>query len=274
LSHEGDNADDKSKALGQAIENHYQQLYEFACQKRIEYGKNLPIIATGHLSVIGAKVSDSVRDIYIGTLSTLSNRSFPPFDYLALGHIHRPQVVGEEQVRYCGSPIPLSFDELNYAKQIMLVDFDEQQQRNLTAIEIPRFQDMVFLKSTLDDLKKTFENWEQVIVPDEQGEPATTWLAVEVLDETFRTDLQQVITKMMEHLPIELLVMKRAKPKQQATDHRPKQALSELEVEDVFELRIAQEQEESTTIATERLIRVRQNFKQILEQVKVSGELH
>jgi exonuclease SbcD len=282
LSNEGDSAEDKSKALGQAIEQHYHTLYQLALQKRTECGLNLPIMATGHLSVIGAKVSDSVRDIYIGTLSTLSNRSFPPVDYLALGHIHRPQVVGEEHIRYCGSPIPLSFDELHYPKQVMLVEFDLNGQRNLTPIEVPRFQNMVSLKSTMADLQHTFEHWEHGPSSLKAGdEPATTWLAVEVMDETFRTDLHQAIVEMTKDLPIELLVMKRAKPKHEPTDQRPKQALSELNVEEVFELRLSQQQakeripEPSTenSLATERLSRIRQNFKEVLTQVNLTGEL-
>ncbi|XPE61251.1 exonuclease subunit SbcD [Shigella flexneri] len=72
----------------------------------------LPIIATGHLTTVGASKSDAVRDIYIGTLDAFPAQNFPPADYIALGHIHRAQIIGGmEHVRYCGSPIPLSFDE-------------------------------------------------------------------------------------------------------------------------------------------------------------------
>ena len=52
-----------------------------------------PIIATGHLTTVGASASESVREIYVGALG-FSTQAFPPVDYLALGHIHRPQCVG------------------------------------------------------------------------------------------------------------------------------------------------------------------------------------
>ncbi len=72
----------------------------------------LPIIATGHLTTVGASKSDAVRDIYIGTLDAFPAQAFPPADYIALGHIHRAQIVADsEHIRYSGSPIPLSFDE-------------------------------------------------------------------------------------------------------------------------------------------------------------------
>ncbi|STL41298.1 exonuclease SbcD [Escherichia coli] len=65
----------------------------------------LPIIATGHLTTVGASKSDAVRDIYIGTLDAFPAQNFPPADYIALGHIHRAQIIGGmEHVRYCGSP--------------------------------------------------------------------------------------------------------------------------------------------------------------------------
>jgi exonuclease SbcD len=76
----------------------------------------LPVIATGHLTTVGASKSDAVRDIYIGTLDAFPAQNFPPADYIALGHIHRAQVVGGcEHIRYCGSPISLSFDETGKA---------------------------------------------------------------------------------------------------------------------------------------------------------------
>nr|WP_226858608.1 hypothetical protein [Diaphorobacter aerolatus] len=53
-----------------------------------------------------------MREIYVGTLEAFPTAAFPPVDYLALGHIHKPQKVGgQEHIRYSGSPITLSFDE-------------------------------------------------------------------------------------------------------------------------------------------------------------------
>ncbi|MBL4660823.1 MAG: hypothetical protein JKY19_10740 [Alcanivoracaceae bacterium] len=57
--------------------------------------KKIPIITTGHLATVGAKTSESVRDIYIGTLESYSSDQFPPADYIALGHIHRYQKLSE-----------------------------------------------------------------------------------------------------------------------------------------------------------------------------------
>ena len=59
---------EKQQALGEAIKQHYHQLYQKAVELRTELDLNVPIIATGHLTALGVKQSDSVRDIYIGTL--------------------------------------------------------------------------------------------------------------------------------------------------------------------------------------------------------------
>ncbi|WP_317473970.1 exonuclease subunit SbcD, partial [Cronobacter sakazakii] len=87
----GQSGREKQQQLLEAISLHYQQSYEAACALRGE--RNLPIIATGHLTTVGVTKSDAVRDIYIGTLDAFPADRFPPADYIALGHIHRAQKV-------------------------------------------------------------------------------------------------------------------------------------------------------------------------------------
>ncbi len=99
----GLNGIEKQQHLLAAITDYYQQHYADACKLRGD--QPLPIIATGHLTTVGASKSDAVRDIYIGTLDAFPAQNFPPADYIALGHIHRAQIIGGmEHVRYCGSP--------------------------------------------------------------------------------------------------------------------------------------------------------------------------
>ena len=117
FSQAGESAQTKQQNLQSAIQQHYQQLYARALAKRDALGGQLPIIATGHLTTVGASASESVREIYVGSLEAFPTSAFPPAAYIALGHIHRPQKVGGlEHIRYCGSPIPLSFDEAKQQK--------------------------------------------------------------------------------------------------------------------------------------------------------------
>jgi exonuclease SbcD len=93
---------EKQQHLLRSITDYYHQQYEEACTLRGEQA--IPVIATGHLTTVGASKSDAVRDIYIGTLDAFPAQNFPPADYIALGHIHRAQMIGgSEHIRYCGS---------------------------------------------------------------------------------------------------------------------------------------------------------------------------
>jgi len=102
-----------------AIRAHYTA--QLAACREIAQGR--PIIAMGHLTVLGAATSDSERDIHIGNLGSVGADLFDGFDYTALGHLHRPQrVAGQESIRYSGSPIPLSFSEAADAKSVVILD--------------------------------------------------------------------------------------------------------------------------------------------------------
>lgn len=68
----------KQQALQAAIAEHYQMLYRAACARRDQLNLPLPIVATGHLTTVGVTTSDSVRDIYIGTLDAFPAQAFPP----------------------------------------------------------------------------------------------------------------------------------------------------------------------------------------------------
>ena len=109
-SQAGHSGGEKQQLLLNAISDYYQQQYEAACALRGD--RPLPIVASGHLTTVGASKSDAVRDIYIGTLEAFPASHFPPVDYVALGHIHRAQKIGgSDHIRYSGSPFALSFDE-------------------------------------------------------------------------------------------------------------------------------------------------------------------
>jgi len=124
-SEAGQSAEDKQRSLQEAIAAHYRELFALAERRRADLGGALPIVASGHLTTVGASAGDSVREIYVGALEAFPTNAFPAAAYIALGHIHRPQKVGGlEHIRYCGSPIPLAFDEARQDKQVLLVDLD------------------------------------------------------------------------------------------------------------------------------------------------------
>jgi exonuclease SbcD len=105
--------------LRAAIRAHYAA--QLAACRDLAQGR--PVIAMGHLTVLGATTSDSERDIHIGNLGAVGADLFSGFDYTALGHLHRPQkVAGIETIRYSGSPILLSFSEAADKKSVVILD--------------------------------------------------------------------------------------------------------------------------------------------------------
>ncbi len=235
----GQNAQEKQLTLQEAIHNHYQQLFQLAEAKRLELGASLPIIATGHLTTVGASASESVREIYVGSLEAFPTAAFPPADYIALGHIHRPQKVGGlDHIRYCGSPIPLSFDEIGKPKEVLLVQFNEQGLKDITPLLVPCFQPLVTIKGNLTELEM------QIAEVANLGTPETpAWLEVTVKGDDYLSDLQPRIEAICERLPVEVLRIRRDRgegvARLQAFD---KETLSELTTLDVFEKRLAQEE--------------------------------
>lgn len=100
-SQAGQSGQQKQQDLQQAIASHYQQLFALAQQYNQQHQLQLPIIMTGHLTTVGVSQSESVRDIYIGSLEAFSASRFPPADYIALGHIHQAQQLNSStDIRY------------------------------------------------------------------------------------------------------------------------------------------------------------------------------
>ena len=106
----------------------------------------LPKILMGHLFVHGGDPSDSERNIQIGGATAIRASDFPDgVDYIALGHLHRPQVINGAAypIRYSGSPIPLRFNETGYRKAVYLLGLSDDGTLVLDEeIEIPIFQEL------------------------------------------------------------------------------------------------------------------------------------
>ncbi len=265
-SHAGESGIKKQQNLQQAIAQHYQALYQMALARRTALGLPLPIIASGHLTTVGASLSDSVRDIYIGALDAFPATAFPPADYIALGHIHRAQrVAGFEHIRYSGSPISLSFDESGTHKTVFLVEFVQQALRSVSALPIPCWQPMQLIKGTLQQIEQQIKQQiEQQfsLVSSQQGLPAI-WLNIEVETQEWLPDIQCRIHAMVTGLPVEVVLLRRSQQqRRQGLQWATKETLKELSITDVFERRLAQEENSDE----QRQKRVRQLFAEMVAE--------
>ncbi|WP_339939103.1 exonuclease subunit SbcD [Undibacterium luofuense] len=235
-SQAGQNAEDKQKSLQEAIFSHYQQLYALAEDRRHHNGERLPVIATGHLTTVGASASESVREIYVGALQAFPTSAFPPADYIALGHIHRPQQVGGlPHIRYCGSPLTLSFDELGQQKQMLLVDLDTQGLQQVTPLPVPVFQPMASVRGSLSELEQAIP---QAALAGSAECPV--WLEVTVREDDYLSDLQTRVQSICEGLHAEVLRIRRDRSDAVARlQAESRITLEELQPQDVFARRLA-----------------------------------
>lgn len=115
------------------------------------------LILMSHAHMQGGETSDSERPIIIGNEEALSTTLFEDaVDYVALGHLHKPQKVGQPHIRYSGSPIPLSFSEINYKHQVVEVKIDPAQdidsRLQFEAVEIPRCIQLHRIRGELNEV--------------------------------------------------------------------------------------------------------------------------
>ena len=123
-------------------------MVEQICTKRTT--KRSVLVA--HAFVQGGSVSESERPLTIGGLDTVEASVFRPFDYVALGHLHRPQAAGYPHVQYAGSPLKYSASEVSHAKAFTQIELDQHGQCTIERIPIEAPRDLVRLEGTLQEL--------------------------------------------------------------------------------------------------------------------------
>ncbi len=146
---------DRREAIREGMKQHYRVLSDH-CKA---FQKKAPIIAMGHLYAKGATISESERDI--GNQSSINADIFTDvFDYVALGHIHRPQIVAKnEAIRYSGSPIALSFSEKSDEKSLVLIETTKTNIKDTSIVPIPKQRKLVRLSGDYDKIADQLANY-------------------------------------------------------------------------------------------------------------------
>ena len=137
-----------------AISYLHQQLISEAKKRKTN---DQALILMSHAHMQGGETSDSERPIIIGNEEALSTALFDEvIDYVALGHLHKPQKVQHAHIRYSGSPIPLSFSEINYKHQVVEVTIDPSKpaeyQLQFEALHIPRSIQLHRIRGELNEV--------------------------------------------------------------------------------------------------------------------------
>lgn len=210
------------------------------------------------MAIIGS-ASESVREIYVGALEAFPTQAFPPVDYLALGHIHRPQCVGGlNHIRYSGSPLALSFDEADTHKQMWLLDFADGQLREVSALPAPCAQALASLSGDLASLPA------QLAAVAAQGSAERpVWLEVRVRGDDYLSDLAARVAALADGLPVEILRVRRERGDAVASlSADPGDTLDALSPLEVFERRLAQE-----TLTPEQHDGLLSRYRQVLAEL-------
>ena len=104
-----------------------------------------------HQFVTGAETSDS-EEHTVGTLDNIDSSLFSDFDYVALGHIHKPQKISRDTLRYCGSPLKYSFSEATHEKSLCIVDMQEKGNITLTCKPLQFLHEVRHVRGTLREI--------------------------------------------------------------------------------------------------------------------------
>ena len=131
-------------------------------------------VLVSHQFVTGADTCDS-EEFAIGGLDCISEKVFEGFDYVALGHIHGPQKIQRDTLRYSGTPLKYSFSEANHRKSVTIVDVKEAGEVSCRQISLKPHHDMRVVKGLVADLMEQpyTEDYVQIIVTDEEVAPDT-----------------------------------------------------------------------------------------------------
>lgn len=164
------------------INRMYRQLYDFADARR-QPGEAL--VAMGHLHATGAELSDDDRSerIIMGGLESVSSDTFDEgLAYTALGHIHKAQRIGgRENLRYSGSPLPMSFSETNYRHQVVAVTVENGCLSDVEPLPVPLFAALHRIPEQPASPEEVVEQLAGLPVANqEEGDEPARWPYVEV----------------------------------------------------------------------------------------------
>ena len=214
----------------------YKQALELALSKRAD---GQAILAMGHCHMVDGQMSnDSERRIVIGGTEMLPAGIFDPaIAYAALGHLHLAQSVGKQQhIRYCGSPIPLSFAEVGYQHQILRVDIDGAAVREIAPLMVPRAVQLLRIPARPAPLAQVLEELAALEAADAPSD-RQPFLEVRVLLDAPEPGLRSRIETALDGKPVRLAKIETSSAARASsidTDVMTLDQLEKLKPDDIF----------------------------------------
>ena len=145
--------DDKAQEAVALNLHNYDQMYQaWSDYLYKQVPKRMRSIAISHAFVMGGEVGGSERTLSVGGSEQVSPHVFKNFHYTALGHLHGPQRMGADHIRYSGSPLKYSFDEHEQKKSFTIIDMDTTGKVDISTIPVEAKRDVVILEGYFEDL--------------------------------------------------------------------------------------------------------------------------
>lgn len=145
--------DDKAQEAVALNLHNYDQMYQaWSDYLYKQVPKRMRSIAISHAFVMGGEVGGSERTLSVGGSEQVSPHIFKNFHYTALGHLHGPQRMGADHIRYSGSPLKYSFDEHAQKKSFTIIDLDTKGKVDISTIPVEAKRDVVILEGYFEDL--------------------------------------------------------------------------------------------------------------------------
>jgi DNA repair protein SbcD/Mre11 len=264
VSTSGESAEQRTQRIKEGIYTHYQEVTQKLMEEKGEFlpliydpNKRPPLITTGHLYATGASASEEQTKIYIGNLENISAEQFPIcYDYVALGHIHRPQMVGKKNhIRYSGSLIHLSFSELKDDKIVLICDFENGQGLiNLKEIKVPVFRKLWTIKGNMAEIESKLSKINQL------DAPLPAWVEIMVEDTKSVLNAELSIREMAKGMNLEILRIRNLQSSFSLENYVQNENLDNLKPEDVFMKKIS-------TYTDDEQEELRDTFRELMEMV-------
>jgi exonuclease SbcD len=263
--------------LAECLKDFYKRTVDLALNlKNTQFPKSA-LIGMGHLAVNGGKTleEDGVRDTYIGGLNLLGTDLFPPeLDYVALGHLHVPQVVQKkEQIRYSGSPIAMGFGEVGQKKSLCLIETHPSQPLSIQLLPVPVFQTLKRISGTTLQVQ---DELDKIKIEAHQGNYSGSgiWCEVHLKTNEFLPHFEAQIRSDLKGLPIALLkCIQTHEEIQKLSLQAPMEQLNELTPKEIFSRLISEHRSKNKdSISEEKESQLHQAFQTLLAQVQNPGE--
>ena len=144
--------DNDQEAVALNLHNYDQMYQAWSDYLYKQVPKQMRSIAISHAFVMGGEVGGSERTLSVGGSEQVSPHVFKNFHYTALGHLHGPQRMGADHIRYSGSPLKYSFDEHGQKKSFTIIDMDTNGKVDISTIPVEAKRDVVILEGYFEDL--------------------------------------------------------------------------------------------------------------------------